>query len=73
MYANVNVGSENEGRWQEFPVVSRSREFYASAAERHGLYVKDVGTLHSLGHVSGSRSQDLQLMLEFVRKNETSV
>ncbi len=69
MYANVNIGNENEGRWQEFPLVSRSREFYASAAERHGLLVKDVGTLHSLGHVSGSSSQDLQLMLEFIRKN----
>lgn len=65
MYANVNVGSEKEKRWQEFPVVSRSREFYTSAAERHGLHVTDVGTLHSLGHASGSPGQDLQRMLEF--------
>jgi SAM-dependent methyltransferase len=72
MYANVNIGNEEEGRWQEFPVVNRSREFYEAAAERHGLHVKDVGTLHSLGHVSGSPSQDLQLMLEFVR-NEASL
>ena len=68
MYANVKIGNEKEGRWQEFPVVSRSREFYTSAAERHGLQVADVGTLQSLGHVSGSPGQDLQLMLEFVRK-----
>ncbi|MGO9403584.1 MAG: methyltransferase [Terriglobales bacterium] len=71
MYANVNIGNEKEGRWQEFPLVSRSREFYSSAAERHGLQVVDVGTLQSLGHVSGSPGQDLQVMLEFVRKYET--
>jgi SAM-dependent methyltransferase len=68
MYANVNIGNDNEGRWQEFPLVTRSREFYGLAAERHGLHVTDVGTLHSLGHVSGSPSQDLQLMLEFARR-----
>jgi methyltransferase family protein len=71
MYANVKIGNEKEGRWQEFPLVSRSREFYTTAAERHGLKVADVGTLQSLGHVSGSPGQDLQLMLEFVRKCET--
>jgi len=73
MYANVNIGSEKEGKWQEFPLVSRSREFYTSAAERHGLQVVDVGTLQSLGHVSGSPGQDLQMMLEFVRKCEIPV
>ncbi|MGP0018991.1 MAG: methyltransferase [Candidatus Sulfotelmatobacter sp.] len=73
MYANVNLGKEKDGRWQEFPVVKRSREFYASTAERHGLQVVDVGTLQSLGHVSGSPGQDMQMMLEFVRKGEASV
>jgi SAM-dependent methyltransferase len=73
MYANVNLGKDKDGRWQEFPVVKRSREFYASAAERHGLQVLDVGTLRSLGHVSGSPGQDMQLMLEFVRKSDASV
>jgi cyclopropane fatty-acyl-phospholipid synthase-like methyltransferase len=72
MYANVSIGNEKDGRWQEFPLVSRSREFYTSAGERHGLQVVDVGTLQSLGHLSGSPGQDLQLMLEFARKNETS-
>lgn len=70
MYANVNIGNEKDGKWQEFPVVSRSREFYASAAERHGLQVADVGTLQSLGHVSGAPGQDLQMMLEFVRSRD---
>lgn len=68
MYANVNLGNEKDSRWQEFPFVSRTREFYISAAERHGLQVVDVGTLQSLGHVSGSPVQDLQMMLEFIRK-----
>lgn len=70
MYANVKIGNEKDGRWQEFPLVSRSRGFYTSAAERHGLQVVDVGTLQSLGHVSGSPGQDLQMMLKFVRKSE---
>jgi SAM-dependent methyltransferase len=73
MYANVKIGNEKEGRWQEFPLVSSSREFYTSAAERHGLRVVNVGTLQSLGHVSGAPGQDLQMMLEFVRKGDTSV
>jgi len=68
MYANVNIGNEKEGRWQEFPVVSRNRGFYTAAAERHGLQVVDGGTLQSLGHLSGSPTQDLQMMLQFVRK-----
>lgn len=68
MFANVNLGVQKDRRWQEFPLVRRSREFYSSAAERHGLQVADVGTLQSLGHVSGSPGQDMQLMLEFVRK-----
>jgi cyclopropane fatty-acyl-phospholipid synthase-like methyltransferase len=65
MYANVNMGNGKDGKWQEFPVVSRNREFYTAAAERHGLQVADVGSLRSLGHVSGSPGQDLQMMLEF--------
>jgi len=66
MYANVKIGNERDGRWQEFPVVSRSREFYTAAAERHGLRTVTIGTLQSLGHVSGSPGQDLQIMLQFL-------
>jgi len=65
MYANVQVGTGKDSKWQEFPVVSRTREFYTVRAEEHGLKVEDVGTLQSLGHVSGSPGQDLQLMLKF--------
>jgi cyclopropane fatty-acyl-phospholipid synthase-like methyltransferase len=68
MYANVSIGNEKDSRWQGFPFVSRSSEFYQSAALRHGLHALDVGTLQSLGHISGSSRQDQQMMLEFVRK-----
>jgi SAM-dependent methyltransferase len=73
MYANVHIGSGKDGRWQEFPVVRRTRDFYQAAAARHGLQVHDVDTLHSLGHVSGSPGQDLQMMFQFVKKAPTSI
>jgi SAM-dependent methyltransferase len=68
MYANVSIGDGDDGRWQEFPVVSRTRDFYQAAAARSGLQVHEVGTLRSLGHMSGSPGQDLQMMLKFVHK-----
>jgi SAM-dependent methyltransferase len=68
MYANVSIGTGKDGRWKEFPVVSRTEDFYKTAAERHGLQVREVGTLGSLGHLSGSPGQDLQMMLRFVQK-----
>jgi SAM-dependent methyltransferase len=68
MYANVNIGNARDGRWQEFPLVSRSHDFYVAAAQLHKLQVSDVGTLQSLGHRSGSPGQDLQMMLQFVGK-----
>jgi len=67
MYANVTIGKDEDGSWQGFPVVTRSREFYKSAAGRHGLELIEVGTLASLGHLSGAPSQDSQVMLELVR------
>jgi SAM-dependent methyltransferase len=70
MYANVSIGNQEDRTWQDFPVVSRSREFYLSAARHHGLHLVDVGTLRSLGHVSGSPGQDRQRMLKFVREGE---
>lgn len=73
MYANVNIGNGKERKWKEFPVVSRSRHFYQAAAGRRGLQVRDVGTLSSLGHVSGSPGQDLQMMLQFFHKSQTAI
>lgn len=72
MYANVKIGEKKEGKWQQFRVVSRSREVYTSAAERHGLRVADVGSLKSLGHVSGAPGQDLRMMLQFAHACGTS-
>jgi SAM-dependent methyltransferase len=73
MYANVSIGDGKDGRWQEFPVVSRTRDFYHAVAGRNGLQVCDVGTLRSLGHLSGSPGQDLQMMLQFVHKNSIAM
>lgn len=66
-YANVNLGSNAEARWQSFPVVSRPHEFYEHVGARHGLIVHDVGTLESLGHGSGG---DMAMMLRFTRASE---
>jgi hypothetical protein len=64
-YANVLTGSDEDGKWQGFPVVHRSLNFYRTIANRHGMQMKELGTLASLGHISGSRAQDNQIMLEF--------
>lgn len=69
LFANVNLDAGTDGEWQGFPVVCRSLLFYTEAAKRRGLRVKPLGRLASLGHVSGSRVQDNQVMLEFSREN----
>jgi cyclopropane fatty-acyl-phospholipid synthase-like methyltransferase len=61
-YANVNLGSNAEAQWQDFPVVWRPRQFYEDLAAPHGLIVHDVGTLESLGHGSAG---DMGMMLRF--------
>ncbi len=48
-YANVMLGARAEGRWQEFPVLSRPRDLYESMAARHGLAMSDLGALNTLG------------------------
>ena len=67
-YANVNIGDREDGSWQGFPVAWRSLDFYDESGSRHGLIVTDMGTLESLGHHSGSRSQDSQRMLRFTKE-----
>jgi cyclopropane fatty-acyl-phospholipid synthase-like methyltransferase len=68
-YANVKIGRRKDARWkwQGFPVVWRTWEFYQDAAARHGLVVTDLGTLASLGNVSGVRTVDEERMLKFER------
>lgn len=65
-FANVNIGEREEAEWQGFPVVWRSLDFYRDVSNRHGLAVRDLGSLESFGHHSGSEAQDEQRMLEFV-------
>ena len=67
-FANVNIGERQEGNWQGFPVVSRSLEFYREECAKAGLEVTEIGTLESLGHISGDKVQDMQIMLEITKK-----
>jgi len=65
--ANVRLGAAREERWEEFPVVTRTLEFYQAQGARHGLLVEDVGPLSELGHRSGDPEQDGQRMLHWRR------
>ncbi|RMF67985.1 MAG: class I SAM-dependent methyltransferase [Calditrichaeota bacterium] len=64
-FANVNAGAAPDGEWQGFPIVFREVEFYRKQAHRFGLEMEVVGTLGSLGHRSGVKAQDEQIMLRF--------
>jgi cyclopropane fatty-acyl-phospholipid synthase-like methyltransferase len=66
-YANVSLGDhrEQQGEWQGFPVISRTRQFYEGLAAQHALSVTDVGTLDTLGH--GTGLGDRSMMLRFAR------
>ena len=64
-YANVNIGTEIDKKWQGFPVVTRSDDFYKMEAAKCSLEVKTIGTLADLGHNTGLSEQDRQVMLEF--------
>ncbi len=68
-YANVRTQGARAGeeRWERFPVVTRPLEFYRAAGARHGLESSDLGTLASLGHLSGDPAQDGQRMLRWRR------
>lgn len=65
--ANVRTQTGGGERWEEFPALTRSPEFYAAAAARHGLVVRDLGSLAELGHASGDPTQDGQRMLSWLR------
>jgi len=60
---DVDGGERRDLRWEGFPVVTRSLEFYRLAGARHGLVLRDLGPLAGLGHVSGDPEQDGQHML----------
>lgn len=69
-YSNVRIpaaagGEERAQRWEGFPVVTRSLDFYRAAGARHGLALHDLGSLATLGHVCGDAAQDGQHMLSW--------
>lgn len=67
MYANVNIGNHTDEKWQGFPVVYRSLDFYIEAGFKNGLRVSDLGTLKSFGHITGIETQDIQRMLRITK------
>lgn len=66
-YANVNLGHQEEGKWQGFPVVRRSQGFYKQACAGYGLELCILGCLKDLGHTSTDKQQDEQVMLDIRR------
>ncbi|WP_310992299.1 class I SAM-dependent methyltransferase [Aequorivita marina] len=68
-YANVNIESNEEGNWQGFPVVFRTRKFYKKIAANANLEMIEIGRLMDLGHNSNQPLADKQIMLAF-RKNK---
>lgn len=48
-YANVNVATRPEGKWQGFPVVSREWTFYKQVFMDHGLDAVDIGAVVDFG------------------------
>lgn len=60
LYANVNVGSSTEGKWQGFPVVYRHFEFYKAVFEDNNLTVSDLGYLQEFGHFHPRLSKETQ-------------
>ena len=65
-YANVHFSERPEGRWDQFPVVYRSHDFYAEMAERNHFEMRVLGTLKSLGNECGHGGDHTQ-MVEFTR------
>jgi cyclopropane fatty-acyl-phospholipid synthase-like methyltransferase len=65
-YANVNIHEmKRDTEWQGFPVVHRTVDFYEDMAASYGMTMEEVGVLKDLGHISGSESQDAQIMYAF--------
>lgn len=70
-YANVYFSDRQEGRWDQFPVVFRSLDFYSQMAQSNNFEMRVLGTLTSLGHHCG-HSGDYTQMLEFTRVDHQS-
>jgi 2-polyprenyl-3-methyl-5-hydroxy-6-metoxy-1,4-benzoquinol methylase len=63
-FANLNVEAP-ESTWLQFPFVRRSVDFYREAAARHGLTLRELGTLESLGfRLDATEKKNLMVRLE---------
>ena len=62
LLANVHNGNQPDRHWRNFPVVSRSPEFYRQAFAKHGLRVADIGSLRDYGHVARPKSEAEELL-----------
>ena len=50
-FANVNT-SQKPGRWEKFPFVRRSLEFYEELSRKHGMKMENLGQLRDLGYTT---------------------
>jgi cyclopropane fatty-acyl-phospholipid synthase-like methyltransferase len=66
-FANVNIGDRQEGRWQGFPVVWRTYDFYTAACSKHDLDIFDLGPLSDLGHVGSTEANSSMRMLRITK------
>jgi hypothetical protein len=62
IFANVNYGDNADGHWRNFPFVVRSQTFYQRTFEKHGLRVRDIGSLREFGHIARPRSEKKELL-----------
>ncbi|MFQ5604458.1 MAG: class I SAM-dependent methyltransferase [bacterium] len=67
-YANVNIGENNRGNWQGFPVVYRPLEFYQEICINCHLRVQDIGSLADYGHRTKFKAQNDQRILKITRQ-----
>jgi SAM-dependent methyltransferase len=67
LYANVNIGDNDQGSWLEFPVMFKTLDFYKSTCDKLGLKFDVLGELRELGHISGDELSDKQLMLKIYK------
>lgn len=64
-YANVNIANYEDGKWEGFPIVFKSEEYYRNLATINGLKTEIMGNLLGLGHNTGKKSDRQQIMFKF--------
>jgi SAM-dependent methyltransferase len=71
-YANVKIGPNVDCTWNkfpEFPLVTRSLEFYQELSQRNGLHLTDMGPLKALGHSCTGDEQRMLRIQKVARDN----